>query len=93
MPQRETPSNIEKMNIPLKTVVAIVIYISSLVGVYYTMKFRIDDTEAKVTLLQNELNKYSPEVMDYRLNEVQVQVAKLNDKADKIYNEIIAKQK
>lgn len=33
---------IEKVNVPLKTVIAIVIYISSLVGVYYAMKFKVD---------------------------------------------------
>jgi hypothetical protein len=83
--------DLEKTNIPLKTVVTIVIYVTSLVGVYFAMKFKIDDTQSKVLELQTKFNKYNPEVMDYRLNLLQSEVSKLNDKADKIYNQIISK--
>ena len=83
--------DLEKFNVPLKTVVVIVIYISSLVGVYFAMKYKVEDTQNKVIQLENKLNKYNPEVMDYRLNELQTEVSKLNDKADKIYNIIVSK--
>nr|QBM02734.1 hypothetical protein [uncultured archaeon] len=83
--------DLEKLNVPLKTVVMVVIYISSLVGIYYTMKFKVDDNQAKVIELENKLSKYNPEVMDYRLNELTKEVSKLNEKADKIYDIITAK--
>lgn len=82
---------IEKVNVPLKTVIAIVIYISSLVGVYYAMKFKVDSNQTEVIELKEKLKKYNPEIMDYKLNELRVEVTKLNEKADKIYNQIVTK--
>lgn len=84
--------DLDKLNIPVKTVITIVIYVSSFVGVYYAMKFKVDSTQEKVLELESKLNKYNPEVMDYRLNELQNNVTTLNSKADKIY-EIITKMK
>ena len=83
--------DLEKFSIPLKTVITIVIYVSSLVGIYYAMKFKVDTTQEKVIELEMKLNKYNPEVMDYRLNELQNEVSKLNTKADKIYDIITSK--
>jgi uncharacterized membrane protein (DUF106 family) len=88
MPE-ENVNDINKINLPIKTVVTIVIYVSSLIGLYYVMKNKVDVTEDKVIKLEQKLDKYNPEIMDYRLNELQQQVGKLNEKADKIYNEVV----
>lgn len=90
MPQEIiTENNLEKMNLPIKTVVAIVIYVSSLIGLYYVMKNKVDVTEDKVIKLEQKLDKYNPEIMDYKLSELQKEVSGLNEKADKIYNEVV----
>jgi len=88
MPEENT-NDINKINLPIKTVVTIVIYVSSLIGLYYVMKNKVDVTQDKVIKLEQKLDKYNPEIMDYRLNELQQQVGKLNEKADKIYNEVV----
>jgi len=89
MPPVENTNDINKINLPIKTVVTIVIYVSSLIGLYYVMKNKVDVTQDKVIKLEQKLDKYNPEIMDYRLNELQKQVSNLNDKADKIYNEVV----
>jgi len=89
MPPVENTNDINKINLPIKTVVTIVIYVSSLIGLYYVMKNKVDVTQDKVIKLEQKLDKYNPEIMDYRLNELQKQVGNLNDKADKIYNEVV----
>jgi len=89
MPLGENTNDINKINLPIKTVVTIVIYVSSLIGLYYVMKNKVDVTQDKVIKLEQKLDKYNPEIMDYRLNELQKQVGNLNDKADKIYNEVV----
>jgi hypothetical protein len=81
-------NSLDKISLPIKTVIAIIIYASSLVGTYYVMKNKEDVTQDKVLKLEQKLDKYSLEVMDYKLNELQQQMGKLNDKADKIYNEV-----
>lgn len=76
--------NIENVKVPIKTVIMIVVWIASMLGIYYTMKFQLDEVTAKATKLENKIEKYNPEFLEYKINNIETQLNKVNEKADKI---------
>jgi septation ring formation regulator EzrA len=77
--------DVSNIKIPIKTVVAIVLWAGSMIGIYYVMKFKVDSTESKVQKLEKVIEKNNPELLEYKITNLEKQVTKLNDKADKIY--------
>ena len=75
----------ENINISLKTVVSICIYAVTIAGLYFTMNSEIENLTEKVHKFEINQEKYSPQVMEYKLNSLQSEVKDLNAKADKIY--------
>jgi len=80
----KAPSMLDRMNIPLKTVVAIVFWVASMVGVYYTMKAKLDEVQSKADKLEQRLDKYNPEVLDYKVTAIQNQIKEIDGKTDRI---------
>ena len=78
--------DINDIKVPLKTVVAVSLWIASMVGLYYTMDFRITTQEEKTNKLENILSKNNPELLELKITNLEGEVAKLNTKADKIYD-------
>jgi Tfp pilus assembly protein PilO len=76
--------NIENIRIPIKTVIAIIVWIVSVLGIYYTMKFKLDEVQEKATKLEMKIEKYNPEILEYKINNIENQLNKVNEKADKI---------
>jgi len=76
--------NIENVRIPIKTVIVIVIWIASMLGIYYTMKFQLDEVQERATKLEQKIDKYNPEIIEYKIGNIEQQLNKVNEKADKI---------
>lgn len=84
-PQEESEiKNIENIRIPIKTVLVIIAWIGSMLGIYYTMKFKLDEVETKALKLEQKIEKYNPEIIEYKINNIENQLNKVNEKADKI---------
>ena len=75
---------IENFKIPVKTVIVIVAWIASMLGIYYTMKFQLDEVQAKANKLEQKIEKYNPEILEYKIGNIEQQLNKVNEKADKI---------
>lgn len=75
---------IENFKIPVKTVIIIVAWIASMLGIYYTMKFQLDEVQAKANKLEQKIEKYNPEILEYKIGNIEQQLNKVNEKADKI---------
>lgn len=82
--------NLGNTEIPLKTVITIVItivmWVSSLMGVYFTMKSQVDELRIEVNNHADILSKNNPEVLEVKITAVELEVTELNKKADKIYD-------
>lgn len=78
--------DITDIKVPLKTVIAVSLWIASMVGLYYTMDFRVTTQEEKTNRLESILNKNNPELLELKITNLESEVAKLNTKADKIYD-------
>lgn len=76
--------NIENIRIPIKTVLVIVAWIASMLGIYYTMKFKLDEVQTRALKLEQKIEKYNPEILEYKINNIENQLNKVNEKADKI---------
>jgi TolA-binding protein len=77
--------DLNNVKVSLKTVVAVVFWASSMVGIYYVMKNKVDSTEEKVLKLEKVIEKNNPELLEYKISSLEKEVSKLNGKADKIY--------
>ena len=75
---------LDKIEVNLKTVVVIVLWVSSVLGVYYTMKSRLDEVQAQANKLEQRIEKYNPEIIEYKVSNIELQVSKINEKTDKI---------
>lgn len=76
--------NIENFKIPIKTAIVIIVWIASMIGIYYTMKFQLDEVQERALKLENKIEKYNPEILEYKINNIENQLNKVNEKADKI---------
>ena len=77
---------LEDIKIPIKTVIAVSTWIASMVGLYYTMDFKIQTLEEKTFKLEKVIDKNNPELLELKINNLKEEVGKLNTKADKIYD-------
>ena len=75
---------LDKIEVNVKTVVVIVLWVSSVLGVYYSMKSRLDEVQAQATKLEQRIEKYNPEIIEYKVTNIEQQVSKINEKTDKI---------
>ncbi len=64
--------------------ITIVIWTFSLGGVYFTMKAKQDDAEAKIKVLESRIDKYNLDLVMYRIDKLEDLTNKVNEKADKI---------
>ena len=78
--------DITSSSITLKTAVTVAIYLCSLVGLYYTMKFRVDTLQDKVIELEQNASKLDASVTIFRLDEITKNVSNLGIKIDAISN-------
>lgn len=76
--------DVNKIEFNLKSVVALILWVSSILGVYYTMKSKIDDLEKKTIRLEEKIEKYNPEVIEYKVTNIEKELTKINEKADRI---------
>lgn len=74
----------ENLKLDLKTVIGLMIYIASLLGVYYTMKSNVDELQKQVKELKDQSREHSPLLMDFKLQEIQKQLEQVNEKTDRI---------
>lgn len=86
-------NQIENFKIPLKTVISIVIWVSSLVGTYYVMQGKIEDLQVKTIKLEERLEKYDPAVTDYKLSDLQTKLKQIDEKTDRIYSAVMSGNK
>lgn len=77
-------STLEDSKISIKIVIQIVIYLGSLMAVYFTMRGDIRDLQKTVDRQEVILTKYSPEVLSIQLNDVKEDLKEINGKADNI---------
>lgn len=84
MPEEKEVSTIENVKIPIKTVIVIVVWIASMLGIYYTMQFKLNEVQEKANKLELKIEKYNPEILEYKINNIEKQLNKVNEKADKI---------
>lgn len=75
---------LEDSKISIKIVIQIVIYLGSLMAVYFTMRGDIRDLQKTVDRQEVILTKYSPEVLSIQLNDVKEDLKEINGKADNI---------
>ena len=78
--------DITTSSITLKTAATIAIYLCSLVGLYYTMKFRVDTLQDKVIELEQNASKFDEAVTIFRLDALAKSVDNLEKKTETIYN-------
>lgn len=78
--------DVGNINVPLKTVVAVGLWIISMVGLYYTMDFKIQTLEDKTSKFEKIIEKNNPELLELKITNLESEVTKLNGKADKIYD-------
>ena len=78
--------DLNNIKVPLKTVVAVGLWIASMVGLYYTMDFKIQSLEEKTIKFEKIIDKNNPELLELKITNLEKEVTKLNDKADKIYD-------
>ncbi len=77
--------DISSIKVPLKTVIAVTMWIASMVGLYYTMDFKIQTLEEKTSRFEKIIEKNNPELLELKISSLEKEVSKLNGKADKIY--------
>lgn len=79
---------LENSKISLKTAVLSLIviggWLGSLFGVYFSMLNRVEETQKIAMETKSRLDKFSPDLIVYQVNELRDQVKKSNDKADYI---------
>jgi hypothetical protein len=85
--------NLENLKLPLKTVVMIVIYIGSLLSVYFVMQNKVTTALDKVTTLETRMNKYDLETMDYKIDEMGKTITGISAKIDGIYTLVLEKSR
>lgn len=78
--------DVSNINIPLKTVIAVTMWIGSMVGLYYTMDFKIQTLEEKTSKFEKVIEKNNPELLELKITNLEKEVTTLNGKADKIYD-------
>jgi hypothetical protein len=78
--------DIDKIEFNLKSVIALVLWICSILGVYYTMKSKVDELEDKTIRLESKIEKYNPEIIEYKVTNIEKELTKINEKADRIQN-------
>ncbi len=87
MPEQEEEvksTGIENFKIPVKTVIVIVMWVGSMLGIYYSMKFKLDEVQSRALKLEQKIERYNPEILEYKINNIEKQLNKVNEKADKI---------
>jgi TolA-binding protein len=78
--------DLDNIKIPLKTVVAVGLWVASMVGLYYTMDFKIQSLEEKTSKFEKVIEKNNPELLELKITNLEKEVTKLNGKADQIYD-------
>lgn len=82
---------LEDFKIPLKTVIIIIGWVSSILGVYYTMKFKVDEVqknniELKIMYekMESRLEKYNTDLLEYKVSNIEQKMNKIDEKTDRI---------
>ena len=78
------PINVDKIEFNLRTVIGLILWVSSILGVYYTMKSKVDELEDKTIRLETKIEKYNPEIIEYKVTNIEKELTKINEKADRI---------
>ena len=76
--------DVNKIEFNLKSVIALILWICSILGVYYSMKSKIDELEDKTIRLESKIEKYNPEIIEYKVSNIEKELTKINEKADRI---------
>lgn len=82
--------NTDNFSVPLKYVIPVVLWILSIAGVYYTMKFQIDVVQEKTVIMEGKLDTYDLKIIDFKITLLEKEIKSLNEKADKIQELIIS---
>ena len=86
MPENSEDSKSTNMltniKIDLKTLIAIVLWVSSLIGMYYTMKSDIDDLKGKYSKQEEILEKNNLVVLVTKFETMEKKVDKVESKLD-----------
>ena len=92
MPENSEDSKSTNMltniKIDLKTLIAIVLWVSSLIGMYYTMKSDIDDLKGKYSKQEEILEKNNLVVLVTKFETMEKKVDKVESKLDKVIDKI-----
>lgn len=70
--------------ISFQQIVAIVIWVSSIVGVYYTMKSEVERLKVQAQETKDKLERYDLKLLDYKLTTLETQMKQTSEKADRI---------
>jgi hypothetical protein len=70
-----------KINLNIKTFVAVIFWVASMVGMYFTMKGKVDTALEKSIAVERQLKENNLELLKYRLDD-------LSKKLDKILEAI-----
>ena len=76
--------NLDNVELNLKSVIVLILWVSSILGVYYTMKSRVDELETKTLRLENKIERNNPEILEYKVSNIEKELTKINEKADRI---------
>lgn len=66
-----------KLGLTTKEFIAIIIWIASLIGMYYTMKTKVDTALEKSIAVEQQLKENNLGVINYRLDELSKQLDKI----------------
>lgn len=77
-------ASLDNINIPIKTVVTIIIWAISMAGMYFSMQSEISELKKESNELIIRLDKYDVKVLDYKVTNLEIQIKQINDKADRI---------
>lgn len=77
-------ASLDNINIPIKTVVTIIVWAISMAGMYFSMQSEISELKKESNELIIRLDKYDVKVLDYKVTNLEIQIKQINDKADRI---------
>lgn len=71
--------DIKTLSLNITTVIQIIIFIAGLLGVYYTMKSKVDFMQEKVQKIETIIEQNNLELINFKLDRLQQSVDKLID--------------
>ena len=66
-----------KVNLSIKTLIAVIIWVISVVGVWFALTNKVNNLEVEVGELKSNLKQHNLEVLEYKINHVSEQLDKI----------------